>query len=142
MKSLIRFLLLCLLSPAVVAMGGALVEAEVHAEAMKAWHASDHRTAIGLWTQLAGAGDSQASLFLGYVFRQGLGVERDESLAADWYRQAAEGGEAEAQYELALMYELGIGVPRNPDQAAAWYGLATSESCPAELSAGGLLGDR
>ena len=40
------------------------------------------------------------------------------------------------------MYELGIGVPGDPGEAAYWYGLATTEFCPAELSAGGRLGDR
>ena len=75
-------------------------------------------------------------------YRNGIGVEGDDALAAKWYRQAAQAGHAEAQYELGLMYELGIGVPGDPGEAAYWYGLATTEFCPAELSAGGRLGDR
>ena len=58
------------------------------------------------------------------------------------HRQAAEQGRPEAQYELALMYELGLGVEQDVDEAARWYGLSAGQACPAELTAGGRLGDR
>ena len=78
----------------------------------------------------------------GYVYRNGLGVTRDDAVAAVWYRRAAERGQPEAQYELALMYELGLGVPQDPAEASLWYGLSAAQACPTELSAGGRLGDR
>lgn len=111
-------------------------------DTLAAWHAGERAAAIASWGELAVAGDAEAALFLGYIYRRGLGVARDEARAAAWYRHAAERGQAEAQYELALMYELGLGVPQDPDEAAVWYGLSSVQACPGELRAGGRLGDR
>lgn len=110
--------------------------------AIEAWRGGEHRRAIAAWQRLAAQGDPEATLFLGYVHRNGLGVARDDVVAARWYRKAAEMGQPEAQYELALMYELGLGVPQDPGEATLWYGLSSSQACPSELSAGGRLGDR
>ena len=128
----------------VLLLAGGLDEAfaGVEPDPLSLWQAGDRAAAIAAWKSLAGHGDGEASLYLGYLYRNGIGVEGDDALAAKWYRQAAQAGHAEAQYELGLMYELGIGVPGDPGEAAYWYGLATTEFCPAELSAGGRLGDR
>lgn len=106
------------------------------------WHSGDRASAVAVWGPLAEQGDAEAGLFLAYAYRNGLGVERSYGLAARWYRYAAERGHPEAQYELALMYELGLGVPQDANEAAAWYGLSSAQTCPAELTAGGRLGDR
>ena len=111
-------------------------------DGIDAWRVGDREAAIATWRPLAEQGDAEAGLFLGYVYRRGLAVEQDDAMAADWYRRAAELGQPEAQYELALMYELGLGVPQDPNEAAVWYALSSSQACPAELAAGGLLGDR
>jgi hypothetical protein len=110
--------------------------------ALEDWHNGDRAAAITTWRALAAAGDGEAALFLGYLNRTGLGMPRDLPRAAQWYRQAAEQGRPEAQYELALMYELGLGVERDTDEAALWYGFSSGQACPAELTAGGRLGDR
>ncbi len=110
--------------------------------ALEDWRKGDRAAAIATWRSLAAAGDGEAALFLGYLYRNGLGMPRDLARAAQWYRQAAEQGRPEAQYELALMYELGLGVERDADEAALWYGLSSAQACPAELTAGGRLGDR
>ncbi len=111
-------------------------------DGLAAWSDGEHEHALAIWESLANRAHPQANLFLGYVFRNGVQVPRDDVRAAHWYRRAAELGQPEAQYELALMYELGLGVPVDPDEAANWYGLAAEQACPAELSAGGRLGDR
>lgn len=130
----------------VIGLCAALLSAGVMADpledSVQAWRSGDRAIAVATWRALAAKGDAEASVFLGYIYRNGLGVARDDGLAAEWYRRAARLGQPEAQYELALMYELGVGVARDADEAAVWYGLATSEACPAELSAGGRLGDR
>ena len=107
-----------------------------------AWRTGQRAAAVASWRPLAEQGDAEAALFLAYAYRNGLGVGRDPASAARWYRFAAERGHPEAQYELALMYELGLGVTRDVDEAAAWYGLSSAQACPAELTAGGRLGDR
>ena len=118
------------------------VPADALQDGITAWKAGQREQAIRLWRDIAISGHTEASLFLGYAYRNGLGVARDDAEAAAWYRIAAESGHPEAQYELGLMYELGFGVARDPMQATAWYGLATAQACPTELTAGGRLGDR
>ena len=108
---------------------------------LHAWQAGERGAAIDAWRVQAEQGDAQAALYLGYVYRRGLGVARDDARSAAWYRRAAERGLPEAQYQLALMYELGIGVVQDPDEAARWYALSSAQACPSELSAGGALGD-
>ena len=110
--------------------------------AMLAWQAGDSAAAREAWQERAEQGDAEASLYLGYIHRNGVSVPRNEALALHWYRRAAEMGQAEAQYELGLMYELGIGVAADPREAAMWYGLSSAQACPGQLSAGGRLGDR
>lgn len=111
-------------------------------EGLESWRSGNRAQAIAAWHHAATQGDAESSLFLGYLYRHGLGVGRDHAAAARWYRRAAEAGQAEAQYELALMYELGLGVNQDAAEAALWYGLSSAQSCPSELSAGGRLGDR
>lgn len=118
------------------------VSADPLAESLEVWHAGDRARATWLWRELAGQGSGEAALFLGYLYRKGLHLARDDAQAALWYRRAAELGQPEAQYELALMYELGLGVAQDADEAAAWYGLSSGQACPSELRAGGRLGDR
>jgi TPR repeat protein len=65
-----------------------------------------------------------AQYFLGRMYADGQGVERDISKAASWYRKAAEQGVAEAQYRLGNMYRDGTGVPRDLEYAFAWYSVA------------------
>lgn len=112
------------------------------ATGLQMWQRGERTLAIAHWRERAGQGDAEAGLYLGYVYRNGIGVARDEHAAAHWYTQAAQQGLPEAQYELGLMYELGLGVAQDPGEAARWYGLASGQVCPDQLSAGGRLGDR
>lgn len=126
----------------------ALAATPLHAdEALERGHAAyragDHAAAFEAWRPLAEQGDRTAQLYLGYLYRQGIGVPADAAQAARWYRKAAEQGVPEAQYQYALMLELGIGVPADYWEAEGWYREATSHGyCPGQLSAGGALGDR
>lgn len=121
---------------------GALARADTLDDALHRWHAGDRAKAVVDFHRLAEQGDGEASLFLGYLYRQGIGVPSDDAKAAIWYRRAAERGEPEAQYELALMYELGLGVTQDIGEASFWYARASAQACPDTLSAGGRLGDR
>lgn len=111
-------------------------------QGLTAWTDGRHSEAIAYWRPLAEDGHGEAALFLGFAYRFGIGVERDDRVAAQWYRLAANQGHPEAQYQLGLMYDLGLGVPRDADEAEYWYGLAVDQGfCPGELPAGGELGD-
>ncbi|QKT03458.1 sel1 repeat family protein [Ectothiorhodospiraceae bacterium 2226] len=108
-----------------------------------AYRAGDYSAALAAWQPLAEQGHRKAQLYVGYMYRQGIGVSADPRQAARWYRKAAEQGVPEAQYQYALMLELGIGVEPDYWAAEGWYQQATSHGyCPSQLSAGGALGDR
>eukprot|EP00698_Gefionella_okellyi_P015601 TRINITY_DN4413_c0_g1_i1.p2 TRINITY_DN4413_c0_g1~~TRINITY_DN4413_c0_g1_i1.p2 ORF type:complete len:196 (-),score=44.47 TRINITY_DN4413_c0_g1_i1:195-707(-) len=74
------------------------------------------------------AGNHVGALYnLGYMFANGLGVERDYAQAAVLHRRAAEQGHREAQYSIGGMYEAGRGVPLDLQQAQYWYALAVQQ---------------
>jgi len=52
---------------------------------------------------VAERGDASAQFCLGHMYETGLGVEKDDVKAVEWYRKAAEQGHAKAQDKL-LMY--------------------------------------
>jgi len=90
-------------------------------EADQAFVGGDFQKAIELLTPLAEGGHPRAQNGMGVIFDQGLGVRRNLSTAADWYRRSADQGYAKAQFNLGVMYEKGEGVPRNAEKAAQWY---------------------
>lgn len=69
-------------------------------------------------------GYAEAQYYLGMMYDDGKGVERDPIQAAEWYRRAAEQGIAAAQSNLGAMYETGDGVQTDYIQAEKWYRLA------------------
>ncbi len=88
----------------------------------------------------AEAGVAEAQLNVGFVYSEGLGVERDNvqavywyrkaaqqdnAQAVHWYRKSAEKGFSEAQNNLAIMYFRGWGVEKNLKEALEWFTLAS-----------------
>ena len=55
---------------------------------------------------------------------QGIGLPKDLSAAAFWYRRAALQGHPVAQLNLGELYRRGEGLPRRPVQAYLWFTLA------------------
>ena len=66
-------------------------------------------------------GDPDAQFQLGIAQDQGVGVAKDQSEAASWYRKAAEKGHAPAQNSLGSMYQHGEGVTLDNAEAVQWY---------------------
>lgn len=100
----------------------------------------DYLSALSAWQPLAKAGNAEAQIYTGVIYRYGLGVPIDKKTAAYWYAQAAKNGQPDAQYELALMYELGEGLEADPYEAAYWYDqVLDEETCPSDISATGGL---
>ena len=109
------------------------------ASPLETWRSGDRVMAIADWRRLAAQGDADANLFLAYLYRRGIELERDDTRAADHFRAAALAGSPEAQYQLGLMYELGIGLVVDTGEASRWYGLSSGQVCPDELDAGAVL---
>jgi TPR repeat protein len=119
MKSAVLFFLLC---------GSALADFAAGQQAMKN---GDYVTALREFLPLAKDGNAAAQLYVGFLYENGAGVQRDYKEAAKWYRSTAEQGEADAQVYLGIKYENGEdGFPRDYQEAAKWYRLAAEQGDP------------
>ena len=88
---------------------------------------------------LAAAGDPVAQFYIGKMYAEGRGIEKDEVQGVKWYRKSAEQGYAKAENNLGVMYEYGTGVAKDEDEAARWYRKAADQGFPqAQTNLGGL----
>ena len=73
----------------------------------------------------ARSGNADAEELIGVMYAMGLGVERDDRRAFEWYLRAAMKGHAGAQSGIGWYYETGRGLPA-PDlvRAYTWYVLS------------------
>ena len=73
----------------------------------------------------ARSGNAEAEELIGVMYAMGLGVERDEIRAFDWYLRSAMKGHPGAQSGVGWYYEVGTGMLA-PDlvRAYAWYVLS------------------
>ena len=74
---------------------------------------------------MAHAGNADAEELIGIMYAMGLGVERDDERAFDWYLRSAMKAHPGAQSGVGWYYELGRGMPA-PDlvRAYMWYVLS------------------
>lgn len=77
--------------------------------------------ALKWYRMSAEQGSPAGQNFLGDMYRNGFGVERDYTKAVKWYRISAENGDATAQNNLGEMYEEGYGVTKDYEEAVKWY---------------------
>ncbi len=54
------------------------------------------------------------------MYRDGIGMPKDDANYAKWARKAAEDGHHGAQIALVRIYRIGIGVPRDEREALKW----------------------
>ncbi|MEM7422660.1 MAG: tetratricopeptide repeat protein [Pseudomonadota bacterium] len=73
----------------------------------------------------ARSGNAEAEELIGVMYAMGLGVERDDRRAFDWYLRSAMKGHPGAQSGVGWYYEIGRGLPA-PDlvRAYVWYVLS------------------
>ena len=96
-------------------------------EGKAAFDNGDYATAMAEWLPLAERDDAEARYSVGLLYRNGWGVQRDDTEAARWFRLAAYQGHINSQFELAFMYEHGQGVTSDEIEAAKWYRLAAAQ---------------
>ncbi|MEJ6398565.1 tetratricopeptide repeat protein [Yoonia sp. 208BN28-4] len=87
--------------------------------------AGEFEAARDLLQIYARSGNAEAEELIGVMYGLGLGVERDDERAFDWYLRASLKGHAGAQSGLGWYYEVGRGIPA-PDMVRAylWYALS------------------
>jgi uncharacterized protein len=78
-------------------------------------------TAMKLAEAAAKHGDPQAHTLIGRIYSEGLGVNKDEALAAKWYARGAELGDVQATFELGVLYAQGRGVAKDLKKAGALF---------------------
>ena len=73
----------------------------------------------------ARSGNADAEELIGIMYAMGLGVERDDVRAFEWYLRSSMKGHPGAQSGVGWYYEIGRGLPA-PDlvRAYMWYGLS------------------
>ena len=106
-------------------IAAAPVQADLDA-GYRAFEAGDYREALAQLLPLAGQNDATAAYYVGLVYWEGKGTERNPQIALSWLKVAANYQHTGAQLLLATAYEYGNGVPRDYRIAAQWM-LAAAE---------------
>ncbi len=74
------------------------------------------------WSEKAAEqGDADSMLLLGLIYDRGLGINKDEAVAAKWFEKSAEAGNDTGMNNIAYDYQNGIGVAINYQKAIFWY---------------------
>jgi len=112
---------------------------QIATRADAAYARQDYATAAPLYQQLAATGRTDAMIWLGHMYEEGLGVVRSDPQAVIWYRMAAEKGDAMGMTNLASMYEDGRGVAQDDAQAVAWFRKAADVGEPSGMNDLGIM---
>ncbi|OGT19649.1 MAG: hypothetical protein A2V90_06490 [Gammaproteobacteria bacterium RBG_16_57_12] len=88
----------------------------------------NYKQALEFWRPLAEQDYAPAQSSLGWMYQNGIGVEKDNLQAVHWYTKAALQGEVKAQTNLGILYEQGLGVAKDMSEAARWYQMASDQN--------------
>lgn len=72
-------------------------------------------------------GDREAQFLVGIIYEQGMGVEQNKTIAAQWFEKSAQQGHVDAQYNTGLAYALGKGVKADQSMAMLWLQRAADQ---------------
>jgi len=109
-----------------------------------AYKRRDYKKAIKYFLKFADSGigkkiSSSAQGYLGYMYENGLGVDKDCVQAIFWYRKAAGLLNPFGQYRLGWMYDIGCGVEKDYNQAVELYRKAAGQGfAPAQYNMGSM----
>ncbi|MEM7320112.1 MAG: tetratricopeptide repeat protein [Pseudomonadota bacterium] len=102
--------------------GPAIAEIE---EARDMMEAGEFKAAYEALWPAARSGNAEAEELIGVMYAMGLGVERDDERAFEWYLRASLKGHPGAQSGIGWYYEVGRGLPApDPVRAYLWYALS------------------
>lgn len=118
-----KTLLVCIyLFISAIVSTGPSAEMEVARDLMES---NQFKEAMEALLPAANSGNADAEELIGIMYAMGLGVERDDQRAFDWYLRSALKGHPGAQSGVGWYYEVGRGMPA-PDlvRAYMWYVLS------------------
>jgi TPR repeat protein len=100
------------------------VQAELE-QARDLMDAGDYKAAYQELWPAARSGNAEAEELIGVMYAMGLGVERDDRRAFEWYMRSAMKGHPGAQSGVGWYYEVGRGLPAiDLVRAYMWYTLS------------------
>ncbi|PWQ94318.1 tetratricopeptide repeat protein [Leucothrix pacifica] len=120
MSVLKRSIAISLLS-AVLCQGSAFADVEKGRQLMEQ---SRFQEAMTEFLPAAQAGNADAEELIGVMYAMGLGVERDDRRAFEWYLRASMKAHPGAQSGVGWYYEVGRGVAKDLVRAYMWYVLS------------------
>jgi TPR repeat protein len=97
-------------------------------EGVEAYAQADYAKAMAEFKPLAEQGDARSQYFMGFLYRYGYGVQKDDAEAGKWFRLSAAQGDPRSLYYLGKMYESGEGVERDPVAAYSWLTLSAKQA--------------
>ena len=95
--------------------------AEDAAKGVALYETKQYQDALPYLEKAATAGNTQAQLYLGNMYREGLGVKKEYAKTSPWFEKAAAAGNARAQTYLGIAYSEGLGVDPDYQKAAQWF---------------------
>ncbi|MCM1502839.1 MAG: sel1 repeat family protein [Bacteroidales bacterium] len=97
-------------------------KAEAHYKAGCAYDDSgEGKKALSCFRKAAGLNCREAFVRIGDAYRDGNGVEQDDTMARKWYKKGADAGEITATLKLAECYKNGIGGEQDYEKAMLEY---------------------
>jgi hypothetical protein len=72
-------------------------------------------------------GDKVAQFQTGVIYERGIGVEVNQTRAAEWYLKSAQQGYIDAQFNVAIMFVRGRGMEYNVTQGMMWLASAAKQ---------------
>lgn len=111
-------------------------------EGAVAYSKGDYPRALMELEPLAQKGNSDAQWYMGVMFHDGQGVDKDYAEAVKWFRKAAEQGHVRGEFNLGVMYRRGNGVKQDNAEAVKWYYKAAERGlAEAQLNLGGMYAE-
>jgi uncharacterized protein len=86
--------------------------------AYTAFDQGQYLTALKLSEDAAARGEPQANTLIGRIYIDGLGVQKDERKAADYFKRASDMGDVQGTFALGMAYAQGRGVKKDYNIAA------------------------
>ncbi len=80
-----------------------------------------YEEALYWFDRAAGLSNTSAMNNIAYMYKNGLGIEKDYEEAMSIYEISASLGDSDAMYYIGHMYDFGEGVDQDYTQAAMWY---------------------
>lgn len=129
-----HFAILCLLTGSFIASANTVSEGE------QAIRTGNHQQALEIFKPLAEAGDPEAMLGMGRLYRGGLGVKQNNDTAIGWFGKAVtvwnertKKGDPRAYASLGIMFNKGLGFKKDKSKAREYFKYAIGLARPLAL---------